>query len=171
MSRTLLTAAFLAVPVGAAAGGERGAAPKGPPPQVMILHVERDGTQYIQQMMMAAEPRQEAYKVKVGNREEVRTRTVYVQIPKWIRVGLTDKQVEVFDATGKRLVGADIPKFLKPVPVLVSADGKPVDPLYLRLVRPDTLVVVTPHLVAQPVMPVPIPSKEMPDKGLPVPKG
>jgi hypothetical protein len=169
MFRTLLAAAFLAIPAVAVAGGEGKTAPKGPPPQVMILQVERDGTQYIVHTTTEMVPEQRAEKVKVGDKEVTRVRTVYVQVSRPVAVRLDGKDVQVFDATGKRLTGVDIPKFLKPVPVLVSADGKPVDPLYLRLARPETLVVVAPALAGRSGAVMPVPLQPLPMKTVPVP--
>jgi hypothetical protein len=71
--------------------------------------------------------------------------------------------VQVFDHNGKRLAPNDIPRFLKSMPVLVSSDGKPVDPFYLRLLREGSLIVVSPALATStaspipPAVPIPIP--------------
>lgn len=50
---------------------------------------------------------------------------------------------EVFTTDGEVVVKADLlRKLSKPKPVLISTTGRAVDPFYLRVVKPDTLVVV-----------------------------
>ena len=49
----------------------------------------------------------------------------------------------VTNALGKKLTEAQIKKALKkPSIVLLSSDGKPVDPYYLKIIKPDTLVII-----------------------------
>ncbi len=49
----------------------------------------------------------------------------------------------VTNATGEKLTEQEIRKTLrKPTMVLISADGKPVHPYYLKVMRPETLVII-----------------------------
>src|SRR5947209_231972 len=125
MFRALLTALLLAAPAAAALAGGPPDALKGPPPRVMTLTVERDGKSFIQQTVMEYVTVQQEVAVLVNGRNEKRTQTVAVPVTRSRRTALDDKGVEVFTAAGKRLAAKDLPKFLKSVPVLVSADGKP----------------------------------------------
>ncbi len=146
-------AALLIAPATTAIGGPPNQ-PSGPPPKVMILTVERDGTQYITHTVAVERqaPRVEA--VKVGDKVVQRVVMVKVPVVEQQRVALDGKGVEVFDHAGKRIAPKDVPRFLKSMPVLVSADGKPVDPFYLRLVREGMLIVVAPALASSPGAPI-----------------
>ncbi len=54
---------------------------------------------------------------------------------------LTD--LVITNALGEKLTEQEIRKTLrKPTMVLISADGKPVHPYFLKVMRPDTLVIV-----------------------------
>lgn len=54
---------------------------------------------------------------------------------------LTD--LVITNTLGKQLTEEEIRKALgKPAIVLVSRDGKPVHPYYLRVIKPDTLVII-----------------------------
>lgn len=49
----------------------------------------------------------------------------------------------VTNALGEKLTEQEVRKILrKPTMVLISADGKPVHPYYLKVMRPETLVVI-----------------------------
>ena len=49
----------------------------------------------------------------------------------------------ITNAAGKKLTAKEVLNALqKPTIVLISSDGKKVDPYYLRIVRPGTLVIV-----------------------------
>jgi hypothetical protein len=55
------------------------------------------------------------------------------------------KGAKVFEAGGKKVETKALPKLLaRPTTVAVSADGRAVDPAYLQLLRPDSLVLVLP---------------------------
>jgi hypothetical protein len=61
-------------------------------------------------------------------------------------------EVRVYDTKGGAVDPKDLPKLLRgETLVLVSPDGRPVDPLHLRLVKDGTLLFVVP-------MPTPVPS-------------
>ena len=73
--------------------------------------------------------------------------------------------VKVYDSRGRTVDPKDLPQLLKnPVPVLVSTDGKKVDPYYLKKVKKGTLVLVPPK--AQPYQLEEGPSV-LPARGLP----
>src|SRR5262249_49817852 len=69
------------------------------------------------------------------------------------------KDVQAFDTRGKKLDAKALKKALsKEVPALMSADGKPVDPLHLRLIKDGTVILVLPV----PARVVPVPIKPLP---------
>jgi hypothetical protein len=71
----------------------------------------------------------------------VRRKVPYTQV-----IHYPPGSVGVFDTDGKKVCPKALVKLLKnPVPVLVSADGKKVDPYYLRGVKKGTLILVLPQ--------------------------
>src|SRR5262249_48830390 len=75
--------------------------------------------------------------------------------------------VKVYDSRGRTVDPKDLPKLLKnPVPVLVSTDGKKVDPYYLKKVKKGTLVLVPPKAQDKPYQLEEGPSV-LPARGLP----
>ena len=52
-------------------------------------------------------------------------------------------ELVITNALGEKLTEKEIRKTLgKPTIVLISADGKPIHPYYLKVIRPDTLVII-----------------------------
>jgi hypothetical protein len=83
----------------------------------------------------------------VGGQVQKKTVPYTVFVTKLVKVPLDAKDVQVLTPDGKRVGPADVRKLLsRPVPVLVSADGNPIDPFYLQLLREGSLCVVAPEL-------------------------
>jgi RNA polymerase sigma factor (sigma-70 family) len=83
--------------------------------------------------------------------------TSYEQHNELLAVDYTLKDVKIYDTRGKKVGPKKLPELLKgETVVLVSADGKPVDPLYLRLVKEGTLVFVLPASAISPAAPPPL---------------
>jgi RNA polymerase sigma factor (sigma-70 family) len=71
--------------------------------------------------------------------------TSYEQTVELLTVDYPLKEVKVYDTRGNEVQPEKLSGLLKgEVYVLVSADGKPVDPLFLRLVKEGTLVFILP---------------------------
>ncbi len=82
--------------------------------------------------------------------------TTYVPRSVWAEEIFDVEDVKVYDAAGKRVEKAKLARLLKEETlVLVSADGQPVDPLQLRLVKEGTLVFVLPMPTPPPAVGVP----------------
>jgi hypothetical protein len=129
----------------------------------MVAHVDADGRAYLRLTQYETRFVLEKREVKVGDKVEEQTLKVPVTVAREVRLPLDAKGVRVMTAGGKRVEPKDLRAMLKKTSaVLVSADGKDVDPLYLRLARPDALVVISPQAARHAEMPLPIP---------PVPKG
>jgi hypothetical protein len=75
-------------------------------------------------------------------------------------------EVQAFTVDGQEVSADELASRLaREVPVLVSGDGKSVDPLYLKIIRDDAIVLVVPVVqpaapVIMPAMPVPAPPVE-----------
>jgi RNA polymerase sigma factor (sigma-70 family) len=83
------------------------------------------------------------------------TVTSYEQINALLATDYAVEEVKVCDTRGQVIAQKKLPALLKgEMYVLVSADGKPVDPLHLRLVKEGTLVFMLPaSLTPQPAIP------------------
>ena len=120
--------------------------PKGPPPQILVLHVEKDGRPYLLEQVTRYVPEKRTVEVNVNGMTEKREQTVVVPVTETRRVFLDDKDVQVYGADGKKIDARDLPKQTQSVPVLVSADGMEVDPFYRKVLKDGALIVVAPIL-------------------------
>jgi hypothetical protein len=72
-----------------------------------------------------------------------KTWTVLVPVQRQVVQKIDGEKVEIYGIDGKKISPEEVRKLArKTVPALLSADGKPVDPFYLRLAREGTLVIV-----------------------------
>jgi hypothetical protein len=114
-----------------------------PVPQLIELKAGDDGKVRIEAM------RTEKRKVNVGaaggNPNQIRE----ITMNRWLPVELSEvKDLAISTADGKKVNLADaLKKLAKGGVVLVSGDGKPVDPKYLKLFRKDVLVLASPELI------------------------
>jgi hypothetical protein len=116
--------------------------PTGPAPVQMIAWIDEDGEVILQQKISS-------YRLvsKLQGDNQV---TYYEPVGVKKLTAYDVKLVKAFDTAGKPVAAAELPKALgKKQPVLVSADGRKVDPLHLRLIKDGTLVLV----VDPPVLP------------------
>ena len=157
MLRVLLGAALLALPAAPLQAGGKGA-PNGPPPRVMMAVVDGGGRAFIETTRYITQVVVQKVLVKVGDRVEVRDVNVPVTVAAVVKVPLDTEGTRLMTADGKRVAPRDLKTLLtKSSPILFSADGRDVDPFYLRLARPNTLVVIAPGLAPPGEMPVPLP--------------
>jgi hypothetical protein len=119
---------------------------KGSPPKVMVAQVDENGRPFLLHTVVEMVPVSVKVLVQVNNRNEERTVTELRQVQRVARFELDKGKTRFFDATGKAIGPKELGKRLKrATAVLVSTDGREVDPFYLRLARPDTVVVVSPE--------------------------
>jgi hypothetical protein len=128
----------------------------GPAPQLGIAELDRDGNPVLRRGRTVFKLVVEVVEVQVGGKTQKVPvqKTIAQEVVEYVR--LDGAKVQVFQADGKRIAPDGVGRFINgPMPVLVSADGKMVDRLYLRLVREGTLVVLLPGSaqVPQPVAP------------------
>ncbi len=120
----------------------------------MTANVGKDGRPYIARKVFAVVPVTVQVKVLVNGREEVRNQTVPQYQERQEHLYLDSDKVQVSTTDGKRVDVKNL-RLQGPTAVLVSANGRPVDPLYTRLAREGTLVVVTPNIAAPAMVPPP----------------
>ena len=134
--------------------------PKGPAPKVMVLNVDKDGRPYLQASVSTTKMVPETYTRVINGVAVTQVRQVPFTVTEQRQIFLDDEGVTVYGPDGKRLDPKKLSKQAGPAPVLVSADGKEVDPFYRLLARPGTLIIVSTALAgARPaeVFPAPKP--------------
>jgi hypothetical protein len=145
MTSTLF-AAVLASAVAAPAPDEAVKLPTGPAPATVLMSVTKDGEFEITQasQVPTLEERTRTVNLAGGG---VATEKYVVTVLKTVQVTrrIKGEGVKVYTAAGKEVDAKDVPdKLKKPTVVLFAADGNKVDPFYLKVIKPDTLVVVAP---------------------------
>jgi hypothetical protein len=148
--------------------------PKGPAPKVFVLNVDKDSRGYLDVQVTITKYVTETRTITmlVGGVPQVRNQQVQVPVTTMERrrVAVSDDGVAVYGPDGKKFDPKNLPKLAGPAPVLLSADGKDVDPFYLSLAKSGTLIVVAPSLAgAQPVDAVLTPDSRPPDLTPPKP--
>jgi hypothetical protein len=161
LTASLLTLALAASAQAAPAPEAPAPEPKGPPPAFRVVKMNDKGdlvgTVTVPVTRYAVEKRQ--IEVFVNGMKEVRE----VAVP--VAVTAMQTQTTVYSGKGLRASTADgkpvdakalAARLARPTLVLVSADGRPVDPAYLRLLAKGTLVIVPGPAPASP-LPAPLP--------------
>jgi hypothetical protein len=165
MIRAALSLTAVAALAAVAAAQEPGL-PKGPPPKLMVLTGGEGATFITTQQITEQVPEERQREVEVNGRKQLVTVTVMVSRPRTVEVTMRLGNAQAFTANGKRVDPAELAKRLKgPTLVLVSADGKMVDPFYLRVLREDALVLVPNQgRVSVPSVPLPppLPANKLP---------
>jgi hypothetical protein len=119
--------------------------PQGPPPAQVIASVTKEGEFEITQPVLVPEQRNEVRTVNVNGTPVTQTVTVTVFKTVQVTRRIKPEGVKVYTAAGKEVDAKDVPdKLKKPAIVLFANDGNKVDPFYLKIIKPDTLVVVAP---------------------------
>ena len=117
----------------------------GPAPKIMELKANAEGK--ITVLVTRTQAEKAAITTFAPNGFPI-TNFVDVQVPKAVAVELSDvKELKITTADGKRLETADAVKATKGgATVIISSDGKPVSPNYLKLFKDDVLVLTSPEL-------------------------
>jgi len=141
MTSTFLTLALL-LPA-TLAPAPKATLPKGPPPRIVSASIDSEGGFQFVEVTTKYVPQQRTREVNVGGQVQKVTETVTVPVTEMVQRKVDGENVEVYWVDGKKLDPEKVRKLAgKTLPVLVSSDGKPVDPFYLRLAREGTLVLV-----------------------------
>jgi len=139
-----LFAAILASAVAAPAPPEEAVKPpQGPPPTQVLASVTKDGEFEITQPQQVPERRKEERTVNKDGKPVTYTVEVIAHKTVMVTRRLKAEGVTVYTTAGKEVPGKDVAdKLKKPTVVLLAGDGNEVDPFYLKIVKPDTLVIV-----------------------------
>jgi hypothetical protein len=124
--------------------------PLGPAPVQALVNLTNDGD-------LSVWGQRAVYQARTTLTEQGRAVTTYRAVSAWAVERYDRSEVRVFDARGKELDAKEWPRLVKGETLaLVAVDGRPVDPLHLRLIKDGTLVFVLPAprpVVAPPVAP------------------
>jgi len=151
----LLAASLLNAP---APAEETPAPPKGPQPRVCLASADADGNVRLHVFVAEVVPVKETQTVDENGRLVQREVTVYRTTSRELEQKYPARDVQAFDPRGKPLDARAVAEALKKeAVVLVSADGNPVDPFYLKIVKESTLVLVLPGSKDKAPVPVPPP--------------
>jgi hypothetical protein len=131
--------------------------PSGPPPQVTVVWLRKDGTPIIHYVQQRQVKLSELSGDDIRRPGEQRPRPIklptvngLVLVNEMVEAPLDGKTVRVFGVDGKEIDPKDVRARIKtPTAALLSWDGRPVDPFYLRLAKEGTLVLVGPRAVDQ----------------------
>ena len=162
MTRQLFSAALLLVLGGAAWAEDKPKLPKGPPPfQALARATLNKGViEFRLTVPYLVQVFQET-KTVVEGKEVIKTTVVAKLVTREDARQVKEKELQAFDATGKKVSAKALLKRLKkPGAVLVSADGAKVDPFYLEIIKKDTLVLILPSPKSEPESGL----KPMPDR-------
>lgn len=123
--------------------------PAGTPPRVMELKPDANGKVMVQVLRTEMQQAPAAVAGAVdpaGARPPIREQAV--QVTKQLMVELSEvKDLTISTADGRKLdIAEGIKKLEKGGIVVISGDGKPVSPTFLKVFKDDTLVLVSPEL-------------------------
>ena len=150
----MLTSFVLSMALAAPVPAPAAPVASGPVPRLLELKANADGKVTVTvartEMVKVTVAQGNAINPNGGAAPAVVTRDV--PVTKMVVVELGDvKDLKVTTADGKKVETADAVKALKGgAVVVVSADGKPVSPNFLKLFKDDVLVLASPELTAAP---------------------
>ena len=117
--------------------------PKGPAPVVMICKADKDGRPFLQAFVSRLELKSKTVPtLKDGKAVDV-VQNAWVYTTEQKQVYLDDKDAAVYGGDGKKVDPKNLRNWTGFAAVLLSVDGKEVDPFYLPLARWGTLIVVS----------------------------
>jgi hypothetical protein len=117
----------------------------GPAPTIVSVVELREGRGELvcEQLVLQQIPVKKVVKVRKGDEEVAVETTVFQSVTKALRTKFALKDCEVRTAGGKRLTGEEVSKQLTAGrTLLVSVGGKPASK-YLKILREDTLILVS----------------------------
>jgi hypothetical protein len=168
MARLLLgAAAWLMVAASVRPENDKIQLPKGPQPLQVVAQMDREGNIMIRQTVpeYRTETRERVVNKDGRPVKEMYTVTTMVHVPIVRKVAA--KAIPVYTADGKKVDPKALPKLLKKeTAVLLSLDGRMVDPFYLQILKEGTLILVPPEVkyVPAPELKPPEPLKKPPER-------
>jgi RNA polymerase sigma factor (sigma-70 family) len=126
----------------------QGRLPAGPAPEQVLVKLAEEGELIVCRKVRGYQPVTTEVTLNDGRKQVA---TSYKEAH-FDQLAIYDtKTIRVFDTKGKAIDAKELRKRLKgETLVLISADGRPVDPMHLRLYKEDTLVFVIPPQAPRP---------------------
>jgi RNA polymerase sigma factor (sigma-70 family) len=122
--------------------------PKSPGPQTAVAFVDGDSLR-VGRTVHLTEPRTEYVARKVDNKTFYQQVTSYRSTFRHQYLAYAAKAVKAFETDGKPIATKALRERLKNKTVVLIADEEKVDPFYLQLIKPGTIILVLP-LVGEP---------------------
>jgi hypothetical protein len=120
-------------------------APTGPQPQQVLARMDNEGNLEIMTSRLVPEERDVTKTVIVGGVTRAVTEKVTVMVPVQVVHRVLTEGMKMATAGGKEVDAKDVPERLKKwTPLVMSADGKKIDPFYLSVLKENTLTIVVP---------------------------
>ncbi len=145
--------------------------PAGPSPIQVLVVLQKDRRLSVSRKVSYYEPQTETVTLKNGQKHRI---TYYAEKHSDFATVYDFQKVRVHDTKGRAVDANELRKRLRSETLaLISADGRPVDPLLLRLYKEDTLVFVLPPDAlpavpgVDPIAPLPAPAVAPPPVALP----
>jgi hypothetical protein len=147
MSRIVFGVLAVALLGGAVPSQDKPHLPKGPQPRQVLATagLAEGGVIVFKFSSVDCVVQLEETKVVVGGKEVTRRHMKMVPVTRQGEQRVKSADIQAATAGGKKVDAKELPKLLKKATaVLISADGKKVDPFYLKVLKEDTLVLVLP---------------------------
>src|SRR5262249_10161916 len=139
--------------------------PKGPQPMQVVALMDKEGNLLIRQTTTAYVPETRQRIVQKDGRNVTETFTTYVAVYRTVEYRVKGRVSRVFAPDGRPGAGnARARRPARKTPLLLSADGKRVDPFYLQVMKTGTLLLVLPRTEGAPV---PVPEPAVPPEKIP----
>jgi hypothetical protein len=146
-----------------AAGADAGDMPRGVPPTINLVRLNKKGELVMLVIIpVTREVLEKRSEDRGGKKVEVEVRKLVTET--MVRQQTVDARgMQASEVGGKKIDPKKLPTLLaKQTPVLISSDGKPINPIYLKLFKKDTLILTFPRPAAPPAPPVPPESEKKP---------
>jgi hypothetical protein len=143
MAARLLSLGLLTLLAGGLRADDPPRLPSGSQPVQVVAGVDKAGNLLVWRTTTELVPEQRTQRVERDGKVEQRTVVVYVPVTRQTKRSFPSKDVQAFGTDGKPIEPKKLAELLqKPAAVLVSADGRPVDPFYLQIIKEGTVVLV-----------------------------
>lgn len=121
--------------------------PKGPAPHYGIASLDKRGNVLVQQTVQVP-VNETRTRVIVVDGKKVEQNYVVTKFVTQVQTSLlTPDRITVSKASGTTVLAEDFEDvFGNPVPVLLTTNGQPLDPFYVKLLKPTTLIIVRKRL-------------------------
>jgi hypothetical protein len=133
--------------------------PRSPGPQTAVAFVERNSLR-VGRTVHLTEPQTEYVPRRVDNKTFYQQVTNYRTTFRHQYLSYAPSAVKAFELDGKPIAAKALRERLKAKTVVLISDEEKIDPFYLQLIKPDTIILVLP-LVAEPELQPPAATPEL----------